>query len=152
MYFVGIDISKFKHDCFITTESGEFIINSFSIKNNNDGFQELLSVLKSLDSWNHSRNKNRVWSHCPLCLKPETVSWKTPLQLYGIQSCSSCEVQQISNFTTYQNRCYRLLLYCSMVNDSRIQTLFSWILSYIFTQVINSFERYTCQTKKFLYR
>ena len=50
MYFVGIDISKFKHDCFITTESGEFVINSFSIKNDNDGFQELLSVLESLNS------------------------------------------------------------------------------------------------------
>ena len=50
MYFVGIDISKFKHDCFITTESGEFVINSFSNTNDNDGFQELLSVLKSLDS------------------------------------------------------------------------------------------------------
>ena len=50
MYFVGIDISKFKHDCFITTESGEFVINSFTITNNNDGFLELHSVLKSLAS------------------------------------------------------------------------------------------------------
>lgn len=50
MYFVGIDISKYKHDCFITTESGEFVTNSFSIQNDNNGFLKLLTVLKSLDS------------------------------------------------------------------------------------------------------
>lgn len=49
MYFVGIDISKYKHDCFITTESGEFVCNSFTFKNNSDGFTELLTVLDSLD-------------------------------------------------------------------------------------------------------
>ena len=25
MYFVGIDVSKYKHDCFITTETGTVI-------------------------------------------------------------------------------------------------------------------------------
>ena len=69
MYFVGIDISKFKHDCFITTESGEFIINSFSIKNNNDGFQELLSVLKSLDSTQEIRIGFEATAHYALNLK-----------------------------------------------------------------------------------
>ncbi|WP_277408186.1 IS110 family transposase [Lacrimispora xylanisolvens] len=49
MYFVGIDISKYKHDCFITTESGHVVCNSFTIKNNHDGFEELLTVLNSLD-------------------------------------------------------------------------------------------------------
>lgn len=49
MYFVGIDISKYKHDCFIITESGDTVCNSFTIKNNHDGFNELLTVLDSLD-------------------------------------------------------------------------------------------------------
>lgn len=49
MYFVGIDISKYKHDCFITTESGIIVCNPFTIKNNHDGFHELLTVLNSLD-------------------------------------------------------------------------------------------------------
>lgn len=49
MYFVGIDISKYKHDCFITTEIDVFIQN-LSFKNNKDGFEEFLSILKSLDS------------------------------------------------------------------------------------------------------
>ena len=69
MYFVGIDISKFKHDCFITTESGEFVINSFSIPNNNDGFRELLSVLKSLGSRQEIRIGFEATAHYALNLK-----------------------------------------------------------------------------------
>lgn len=49
MYFVGIDISKYKHDCFIITESGDAVCNSFIIKNNQEGFNLLLTVLNSLD-------------------------------------------------------------------------------------------------------
>ena len=49
MYLVGIDISKYKHDCFIATETGEVIKNSFSFANNHQGFNELLTVLKSLN-------------------------------------------------------------------------------------------------------
>ena len=29
MYYVGIDISKYKHDCFILDQSGEIIVNDF---------------------------------------------------------------------------------------------------------------------------
>lgn len=49
-YFVGIDIAKFKHDCFIMNHEGEVIRNSFTFKNDKTGFNELLSVLSSLDS------------------------------------------------------------------------------------------------------
>lgn len=49
MYLVGIDISKFKHDCFIQTETGEVIKKSFSFNNSKDGFDYLLTVLDSLD-------------------------------------------------------------------------------------------------------
>ena len=49
MYLVGIDISKFKHDCFIITETGEVIKNSFSFNNSKEGFDYLLSILKALD-------------------------------------------------------------------------------------------------------
>lgn len=50
MYFVGIDISKYKHDCFITTETGAVITQNLSFKNNKDGFYELLNLLNSLDN------------------------------------------------------------------------------------------------------
>ncbi len=50
MYLIGIDISKYKHDCFIATEAGEVIKDSFSFDNNITGFNYLLKVLNSLDS------------------------------------------------------------------------------------------------------
>ena len=34
MYFVGIDISKYKHDCCIITDTGHVISTPFTIKNN----------------------------------------------------------------------------------------------------------------------
>lgn len=49
MYFVGIDISKYKHDCFITTET-DIIIENLSFENNKDGFQKFFNTLSSLDS------------------------------------------------------------------------------------------------------
>lgn len=50
MYFVGIDISKYKHDCFICTETGEVIEENLSFTNTNEGFNQLLDLLKSLDN------------------------------------------------------------------------------------------------------
>lgn len=50
MYLVGIDISKYKHDCFIATETGEIIKNNFSFANTRDGFEGFLKNLQSLDA------------------------------------------------------------------------------------------------------
>ena len=50
MYFVGIDILKYKHTCFITTEKGEAIEESLSFQNTNGWFIQLLNLLKSLDN------------------------------------------------------------------------------------------------------
>ena len=50
MYFVGIDISKYKHNCFICTETGEVIEENLSFTNTNEGFIQLLNLLKSLDN------------------------------------------------------------------------------------------------------
>lgn len=49
MYLIGIDISKYKHDCFIATEAGEIIKETFSFDNNFKGFHYLLEVLNSLE-------------------------------------------------------------------------------------------------------
>lgn len=49
MYYVGIDISKYKHDCYISDSNGEVIRGSFSFDNSKDGFNNLLSELKHLD-------------------------------------------------------------------------------------------------------
>lgn len=48
MYLIGIDISKYKHDCFIATEAG-IPIKAFSFDNNRLGFDLFLETLKSLD-------------------------------------------------------------------------------------------------------
>ena len=48
MYLIGIDISKYKHDCFIATEAG-VSIKAFSFDNNKLGFDSFLETLKSLD-------------------------------------------------------------------------------------------------------
>lgn len=49
-YFIGIDISKFKHDFFIMNENGECIHNSTSFTNNEEGFNSFSIVLNSLDN------------------------------------------------------------------------------------------------------
>ena len=69
MYFVGIDISKYKHDCFIMTETGDVISNSFTITNNQDGFQMLLTVLNSLDTQEEIRIGFEATGHYALNLK-----------------------------------------------------------------------------------
>jgi len=69
MYFVGIDISKYKHDCFITTETGDVILNDLTFSNNRDGFNELLSVLTSLDHNQGIRIGFEATGHYALNLK-----------------------------------------------------------------------------------
>ena len=49
MYFVGIDISKFKHDCAIINELGEVITSSWSFNNDCEGFSLFRDLLNALD-------------------------------------------------------------------------------------------------------
>ena len=49
IYYVGIDISKFKHDFCIISNAGEVIVENSSFENNKKGFQLLLDQLKSYD-------------------------------------------------------------------------------------------------------
>ncbi len=46
IYYVGIDISKYKHDFCIISNTGEVIVENSSFENNKKGFQELLEKLK----------------------------------------------------------------------------------------------------------
>jgi len=48
MYLVGIDISKYKHNCFIATESG-VPLKEFVFENNFEGFKLFHQVLSELD-------------------------------------------------------------------------------------------------------
>ena len=48
MIYVGIDVAKDKHDCFITNSDGEVLFKAFTIKNNLDGFDELYQKIESV--------------------------------------------------------------------------------------------------------
>ncbi len=48
MYFVGIDISKYKHDCCIISAADQKIISKFTIKNDKSGFEQLITIFNSL--------------------------------------------------------------------------------------------------------
>lgn len=50
MYFVGIDISKFKHDCAIVDEIGDVVTPSWSFNNDCEGFSLLKDLLHGLGS------------------------------------------------------------------------------------------------------
>jgi len=52
MIYIGIDISKYKHDCFICNDTGEVIVENLSFENTKKGFQQFLDLLKSYDNDN----------------------------------------------------------------------------------------------------
>ena len=49
IYYIGIDISKYKHDFCIISNTGEVIVENSSFENNKKGFQDLLEILKPYD-------------------------------------------------------------------------------------------------------
>ena len=50
MYVIGIDVSKYKHDCIIIDEDTRKVVRDvFSFNNSRTGFSQFLDVLKTLD-------------------------------------------------------------------------------------------------------
>ena len=47
MIYIGIDVAKDKHDCFITSDS-EILFNVFTIPNNHEGFNTLFQRIESV--------------------------------------------------------------------------------------------------------
>ena len=50
MIYIGIDVAKDKHDCFITNSDGKVLFPVFTIQNNRDGFDVLFSRIQSSSS------------------------------------------------------------------------------------------------------
>ena len=48
MLYIGIDVAKDKHDCFITNSDGEVLFKSFTISNNREGFETLFQKVQSI--------------------------------------------------------------------------------------------------------
>jgi transposase len=55
MVYVGIDVAKDKHDCFIVNSDGEVLYDVFTIQNNMDGFEDLLFKIKTV-----SKNPDKI--------------------------------------------------------------------------------------------
>lgn len=47
MVYVGIDVAKDKHDCFIVNSDGEVLYDVFTIQNDMDGFEDLFFKIKT---------------------------------------------------------------------------------------------------------
>ena len=47
MVYVGIDVAKDKHDCFIANSDGEILYDVFTIQNDMDGFEDLFFKIKT---------------------------------------------------------------------------------------------------------
>ena len=48
MIYVGIDVAKDKHDCFITSSKGEALLSPFAIPNSGEGFHDLYQKIASI--------------------------------------------------------------------------------------------------------
>ena len=48
MIYIGIDVAKDKHDCFITNSDNEVLFKAFTISNNLDGFNVLYQKIESV--------------------------------------------------------------------------------------------------------
>ena len=50
MIYIGIDVAKDKHDCFITNSEGDVLFKSFTIPNNREGFESLFERILSVSN------------------------------------------------------------------------------------------------------
>ena len=58
MVYVGIDVAKDKHDCFIVNSDGVVLFDVFTIQNNMVGFEDLLFKIKTAEK---NSSKVKVW-------------------------------------------------------------------------------------------
>ena len=68
-YFIGIDIAKYKHDCFVMDHNGEVIFNSFTFSNDKSGFNEFYSKIQKLDPTHEKRIGFEATGHYGMNLK-----------------------------------------------------------------------------------
>jgi transposase len=49
MLYIGVDISKYKHDCIVVDDAGVIIRNVFSFDNSRTGFDQFMEMYRSLE-------------------------------------------------------------------------------------------------------
>jgi len=95
IYYIGIDIAKYHHDCFITTETGEVIKENFHFKNDRNGFTELLNLLKSLDNVSEIRIGFEATGHYAINLRLFLEEHD-----YSYMECNALKVNRFNGVTT----------------------------------------------------
>ena len=68
-YLVGIDISKYKHDCCIINAADQCIVVKFAFQNDKDGFQQLLTSPQSISPHQDIRIRFESTAHYALNLE-----------------------------------------------------------------------------------
>lgn len=102
MYFIGIDISKYKHDCFIISNTGEIPLDGFSFKN---------TKLKNY-STNGFLQMNRKYSAGFLV---RTISSPMQKQLFPVNTCMMYMKYTVQNTDTYQ---------CAIIHSSNLHAAY----------------------------
>ena len=57
MIFVGTDVAKDKHDCFIISSEGEVLADVFTVSNSREGFEHLLQTINTCTGIGNSKIK-----------------------------------------------------------------------------------------------
>ena len=138
MYFVGIDISKFKHDCAIIDELGDVITSSWSFNNDCEGFSLFRDLLNALDG--EKKIGFESTGHYGHNLKLFLESQQ--LLVHGDQSTSDFKIcsQQIPQKN--EDRYSGCAIHSPISHDGRVQTLSTVILSHGSAKVINEISRF----------
>ena len=137
MYFVGIDISKYKHDCCIISAADQQIISKFTITNDKDGFEQLLTSLNSLSNPEDIKIGFESTAHYALNL--ELFLENAHHSFMQVNPVLIKEYKKVYNFKANQNRFCWLRINSPVVNYRWVQTPFKRILPRLFTKVTNSF-------------
>lgn len=93
LYFVGIDISKYKHDCCIISAASQNVLSKFTIKNDRDGFEQLLITLHSLSTPECLKIGFESTAHSWMLIQFLSRNTRS-LQLLGVQKPTLLTVNQ----------------------------------------------------------
>ncbi len=82
-FYVGIDVSKFKHTVAIIDQNGEIRKKSFDISNSREGFNSLLNELGLLGPKEHIKIGMEATGHYMNCLVRCLISNEYQVQIYN---------------------------------------------------------------------
>ena len=124
--FVGIDIAKHKHACFIMNHQGEVVRDSFSITNDRSRFTGFLEVLSKLEPAQTIRIGLEATGHYGMNLKVFLEDHDVPFMEFNPMLVRW--FSQANTPSMNQNRSSRCHADCRAFVFRRIQTLQVFII------------------------